>query len=62
MVMGEMPMVCSVRLFELIVIDRFWVYEDERRLTRAVRGTTTMSWHIARVSGCQLVSVVSAVN
>ena len=57
MVMGEMT-ICLMRLSELIVIDRFWNYEDERGLTRTVRGTKTMSWHVA----CQWVSVVSAVN
>ena len=57
MVMG-VTMVCSVRLLELIVSDRFWSYEDERRLTRAVRETKMMRWYVA----CQWVSVVSAVN
>ena len=51
-VMGETTM-SSVRLFELIVIDRFWNYEVGQRLTRAVRGTKTMSWHVTRVNGCQ---------
>ena len=52
MVTGETAMV-SVRLFEVIVIDRFWIYEVGQRLTRAVRGTKTLSWHAVRVSGCQ---------
>ena len=52
MVTGETAIV-SVRLFELIVYARLWNYEDMRGLTRAVRGTKTMSWHVARVNGCQ---------
>ena len=57
MVTGEMTL-CLMRLFELIVIDRFWNYEKVCGLTRAVRGTKMMSWHVA----CQWMSMVSGVG
>ena len=49
----------SVRLFDVIVSDSFWISDDECMVTRAVRETKTMSWFVV---ACQLVSVVSAVN